>query len=276
MADALESVFKLYSIGIVVEDKARDSDFIKVYPSEVLPLTQGPIKEQKAEVKNEVPDASGVPRKADTKMDSTLVAKWLPGDSSNRMTSPDVYANETVLIYRFADTDEYYWRTIFREPTLRRLETVYYVYGNLVEPLKEFNKDTSYWFMVSTHDKKIQFHTSKCDKDPKEPYTYDIELDTGRGVLTIKDDAKNTITLTSKDGELKVVTNKQVVIETKEKIIMKTKDVEITGNLKVKGDTTLTGKVSVNGAMSTSGAVEIKGRMNAGVVACGGVTMIVP
>lgn len=276
MADSLESAFKLYSLGVVVEDKARDSDFIKVHPTEMLPFTHGPIKEAKAKVESEVPDASGVPRKTDTKMDSTLVAKWLAGDSGNRMTAPDVYANETVLIYRFADTDEYYWRTIFREPSIRRLETVCHVFGNLVEPLKEYNKESSYWFEVSTHDKKIQLHTSKCDKDPKEPYAYDITLDTGRGVLTITDDAKNTITLTSKDGELKITTNKQVVVETKEKVIVKTKNVEITGNVTVKGDTTLKGKVTIDGAVSSTGNAEIKGKMNAGVVACGGVTMIVP
>jgi len=260
----LESQFKLYSLGIVVEDKARDSDYIKVYPTEMLPFNQGPIKDQKAKVESEVPDSSGVARKTDTKMDSTLVCKWLPGDSSNRMTSPDVCANETVLIYRFADTDEYYWRTIFREPSIRRLETVYYVFGNLKEPLKEFNKDTSYWFMVSTHDKIVQLHTSKCDKDPKEPYIYDLTLDTGRGILTITDDIKNTITLNSKDGVLKITTNKQVVVETKEKIIMKTKDVEVTGNVSIKGN------------LTAKGNVDIKGKMNAGVVACGGVTMIVP
>jgi hypothetical protein len=234
----------------------------------MLPYTHGPISSEKNKLQSEVPDSSGVPRKTESKVADTLSAKWLPGDDSNRMTAPDVCANETVLIYRFADTDEYFWRTIFREPTIRRLETVYYVYGNVTEPLKEIGKDNSYWFQVSTHDKIIKLHTTKCDKDPKEPYIYDIELDTGRGILTITDDVKNTITLTSKDGELKITTNKKVVI--------KTKDVEIEGKVSIKGDTTIKGKVTLDGAVNTTSNVEIKGKMNAGTVSFGGTVMNVP
>jgi hypothetical protein len=264
----LESQLKLFSLGIVVEDKPRDSEDIKVYPTEMLPLLHGPLTAKKTDVKSEVPDASAVPRKSETKVADTLKAKWLPGDDTNRMTAPDVCAGETVLIYRFADTDEYFWRTLFREPTIRRLETVYYVFGNVTEPLKEINKDNSYWFQVSTHDKLIKLHTTKCDKDPKEPYSYDIEIDTGRGIVTITDDIKNTITLTSKDGELKITTNKKVVI--------KTKDIEIEGKVSIKGDTTIKGKTTLDGPVNTTSNVEVKGKMNASVVSFGGTTMIVP
>jgi hypothetical protein len=268
MSDQLESQLRLYSLGIVVADKARDSEDIQVHPTEILPLVHGPLTDKKTDVKSEVPDASAVPRKSETKVADVLTAKWLPGDSTNRMTAPDVMAGETVLIFRFADSDEYYWRTVFREPTIRRLETVYYVYGNVTEPLKEIGKENSYWFQVSTHDKIIKLHTTKCDKDPKEPYTYDIELDTGRGILTITDDVKNTIVLTSKDGELKITTNKKVVV--------KSKDIEIEGKVSIKGDTSIKGNVKLDGAVETTSNVEIKGKMNAKVVSFGGTTMIVP
>lgn len=68
------------------------------------------------------------------------------------------------------------------------------MFGNLPKGLTPFDKTSSYWLEVSTHDQKIQFHTSKSNG---EPYTYDVIFDTSNGNFTIQDDAGNSILLDS-------------------------------------------------------------------------------
>ena len=53
----------------------------------------------------------------------TLTCRWLPMSNSNRVTPPDVRRNEEVLIYRFADTEYYFWTTLSNN-TIRKLEEI--------------------------------------------------------------------------------------------------------------------------------------------------------
>lgn len=193
-----ESKLKLYSLGIVLEAKERNSDVIKVMPIEELPQTNGMLSESSKKYDVSMPNSQGVKSKDKLESDSGIIAKWILG-GGNRITAPDVQPSETVLIYRFADTDEYYWSLVFREPKLRKLETVNYSFSNLPSGMSEFDKDTSYWFEVSTHDKHVKLHTSKNDG---EVYSYDIEINAADGNLIIKDDAGNNITLDSKNNQI--------------------------------------------------------------------------
>ena len=49
MKDSRDSLLKLFSLGIVVEDKKVGSNQIKVYPVEHLPYIEGLIKDFKPE-----------------------------------------------------------------------------------------------------------------------------------------------------------------------------------------------------------------------------------
>lgn len=202
MDDDRQSKLVMYSLGIVTEDKKRGSDQIKVYPVEEFPQIDGKITDWKPTYKGNATDIKGGTKAIDLKGDAILVARWLPFGNSNRNTSPDVIKNETVCIYRYADTNEYYWDTTFREPSLRRLETVCHMYGNLPSGVQGFDKQSSYWFEVSTHDQHIKVHTSKSNK---EPFVYDIVLDTKNGNLTIKDDIGNMIYLDSRAHQIKMI-----------------------------------------------------------------------
>lgn len=192
--DDRSSKLVLFSLGIVLETKSRTSDVIRVYPVEELPFVDGNLSTFSKQYSNTGINAKGVEQKTNLSADVSINAKWFPDGHDNRITSPDVVSGETVKIYRFGDTDEYYWTTLFREPKLRRKETVCYGFSNIEGGLSEFDKDSSYWFEVSTHDKKIQLHTSNNDG---EPFTYDFTLDTDTGSLIITDSIGNTITLNS-------------------------------------------------------------------------------
>lgn len=200
---------KIYSIGIVVRDKERNSDTIEVYPVEELPLAQGDLKET-TNYDQTMTDSKNVPVQGKIEGKNYLTAKWIPFGHSNRITPPDVYANEHVILFRFADNEEYYWTTIYREPMFRRLETVCYMYSNLKEKMQEFTKESSYWFEVSTHDKKVQLHTSKSNG---ERYEYDVIINTGENYLIIKDSDDNFIRIVSTQDKIQLKANKIICLD---------------------------------------------------------------
>lgn len=201
------SKLQLYSLGIVVEDKARNSDIIQVYPVEQLPMIDGKVSDFKPKYKATLPDAKGTLKSSKVEAAAVIEAKWIPYSHSNRMTSPDVIKNETVLIFRFADTEEYYWTTVFREPSIRRKETVVYAYGNKSAPLDTWDKNSSYWLAVSTHDKYMHLHSSKSDG---EPFEYDIKVDTRNGSVEVKDDVGNFFKLDSRPGKITATAKKDI------------------------------------------------------------------
>lgn len=204
-----ESRLKLYSLGIVIETKPRGTDYIEVSPIEDLPFAEGLIADIKYKYDVTLPDAQGIARSSKIEGNNQLRAKWIPHGHSNRMTAPDVVKNETVIIFRYADTDEYYWTTVFREPNIRRLETVLYAYGDIPSGLIPFDKDSSYWCEVSTHDKYIHVHTAKSDG---EPYEYDVKIDTANGYVLVTDDVGNFYKLDSPTGTISAKANEEIIL----------------------------------------------------------------
>jgi hypothetical protein len=184
------------SIGIVVRDKEEGSDVIEVWPSEILPQVNDNIRDQSTDYNVKGPDARGISSQTKLSGGKTIKATWLAGDDGNRMTSPDVYANETVDIYRFGDTDTFYWKTTYREPKLRKKETVCYAYSNKDSQDKPHDKESSYWYEVSTKDgnKHIQFHTSNNDG---EKFAYDLIINPDTSTATLMDSNGNKVLLES-------------------------------------------------------------------------------
>lgn len=268
MSPDRESQLKLYSLGIVMENKADGSDQIKVYPVEELPFINGNISDFKDSMTSKSQNAKGVATTASATADAVLIARWFCPGGSNRMTPPDVVKNETVQIYRYADTDEYYWTTIFREPELRRLETVCYMFGNLPDGLTAFDKSSSYWFEISTKNKNI---TVKTTKSNNEPYEYTINLDTQNGNLVIQDDIGNIITFDSPSATISAVNSHGASISMSGDNL----DIYIPGTIKVTSggsstwdasDFTLTsqqntanGTTDVNGVTNLNQGMNVKG-----------------
>lgn len=253
-----DSNLKLYSLGLVVEPKQRGSNQIKVTPIEKLPLQSGDMTQDRRSYQSAVPDATGVKRTSSMEGSNYVVATWIPNGQDNRMTAPDVQDGEQINIYRYADTDQYYWTTVFREPTLRRLETILWAACNIAakssagadgnQHREGFDKDSSYWFEISTHDSKITIHTSTSNG---EPFGYDVEIDAAIGRLTIKDTINNAIVLDSSTSTATVETNTEIILKSP-KITIETTDLHIKGNTTIEGSVTSTGNIQASGTVHGS------------------------
>lgn len=255
---------KLYSLGIVVETKPPGTDYILVTPVETLNIQKsGLIKDSTKKFEGTLKQPDGKGFKTEIKSTNYLKAKWMPFGHSNRMTSPDVVANETVILFKFGDVDEYYWTTIFREPSLRRLETVLYGYSNLKSGMSDFDKKTSYWAEVDTKNKTVKVHTSDNDGEFTE---YDIIIETKTGKLIIKDKKNNSIILTSPNDTLTISTNNDVTINSANTVNVNTGSVvSVTApNILLNGNVTVSGNLTVRGALTSAGGVSTPGNVQAG------------
>jgi len=194
------SQLKPYSIGIVAENKPLNSKMVDVVPSEDVPFVNGELN---SDTKNDTVDSSdqaGSSYQVSLTSANVVKAEWLPMGGSNRVTAPDVRRGETVVLYRFADVDKFYWITLKDDMNLRKLETVIYAFSATQdESSTEVGPDTYYYLEVSTHRKLIHFHTTKANK---EPFGYDIQINTAEGFIKFQDDAGNFIILDSKEKQI--------------------------------------------------------------------------
>lgn len=255
------SGLKFYSLGIVAKPKIRDDVWIEVDPIEEFSMDKGPIGNDTKSFKASMPNQHGVVKAAKLKGGSTIKAKWIPFGHSNRDTAPDVQPSETVMVFRFADTQDYYWTSIFREPTIRRLETVRYIYNNQPSGQAPATDTSSYWVEFSTHDKTVKLHTSSNDGEAAE---YDITIDTKAGTLEIKDDLGNSLYLESAEGKLTATTENEVTIKTKRFVVEASESVVInTALMTVNGPLVTTQGVSMHGGsgMALEGNMAMKGNI---------------
>lgn len=228
----IRSKLKIYSIGIVVDDKKLDSQDIVVYPVETLPLEDNDLG-YKEQLKTNKPDSFNKQVSSTVDRENTITATWLPIYNSNRVTAPDMIKNETVLLLKYEDTDKFYWVDILNELGIRRRETALFLFGNDGNYGEDLNLDNSYWFKVSSHGKKLHLHTSDNDG---ELCTYDITIDTKNGYFELIDGRGNYIKLDSSIDSLLANINKDIKIVNGRNITINNgKDI----NVDSKGTTTM-------------------------------------
>lgn len=185
---------------------------IIVDPIESLPMSDGKIGEDSLKVDVSFSNKDGIEKKVKLEGGEAIGAKWIAYGHSNRESAPDVQQGETVLLFRFGDTDQFYWTTIFREPELRRKETVRYTFSNQASAGEAYDDKSSYWFEVSTHDQHIHLHTSINDGEPAQ---FDITIDTKAGLLVIQDDMENSLEWNAVEGRLTANIREEIVLNTK-------------------------------------------------------------
>ena len=205
------SELKLFSLGIVLEDKPQEDDYIIATPIEHLSIQDnGDLTKQMNSIKGNIPSLTNDGNQSFTTehlVTNKIKAKWISFGVSNRETAPDVCRGETVILFRYGEVDEYYWTTLFREPLLRKQETVLYTYSNQKSVGSSYDPQTSYWTRIDTRNKKVQWHTSNNDG---ELTTYDSILDTKNGLyVTFQDGHNNFSVLNSKEDtyQLNVLEN---------------------------------------------------------------------
>jgi hypothetical protein len=253
-----QSISKLqfYSLGIVASNKKLSSDKIEVTPVEEFPMLDGEISDNKVDYKADTTDKEGSAKSTSVKSTVTVNAKWLPINNSNRRTPPDVRRGEKVVIYKFGDTDEYWWNTLFNDSKLRRLETVIYAFSNNAKEGPEDSATSTYFLEVSTHKKLMHLHTSKSDG---EPFSYDVQINAKDGMIVITDDADNFFVLNSKenrltmqngDGSVVDVDKTNIVFTATDSISLNSKDILVSAS----NETSI--KSNINTLSATSNNVD--------------------
>lgn len=257
MSNEIEtSKLRLYSLGIVVDDKPENTDIIFVSPVETLNVQpEGDIKNQTKEFKGQKTGVSVAEFKTQHESKNYLRASWIPFGHSNRITAPDVVRNETVVIFKYADIDRYFWTTIFREPSLRRLETVMYAWSNIKDGItqKSFDKSTSYWFEVSTRHKKVTLKTMNNDG---EHTTYEFSVDTKAGIVKLVDGKSNILTLNSP-------TNTWFIENAAKKSVkIHPGGIDIVGNTRIEGTLTVSSNTYIGGHLRVAYTITAGGHIS--------------
>lgn len=219
-----KSKFYLYTIGEVARDKLLTSYQIEVFPSEILPNTTIDPASVNSNVV-EVIDSNGGISSINVDKTRTINCEWLPVGDSNRVTPPDVVAGEKVFVYRYSDTDLYFWTTTYVEIDLRKHETVTWLYSNKQEKsdLSTATKN-AYKFIVDTLNKFIEMFTNNNDG---EYTTYNVKVNTKDGIIVIVDGKQNTFTLESQKDTLTIDLKNELNIITTNKVNIKTTDINI-------------------------------------------------
>lgn len=192
------SLYKLISVGIVALNKALNENVIEVWPSEHLSYVDGELTHALTKLEAKGEDASGQKYTSFVMVSATLRAEW-KSSGTNRSTPPDVRRGERVEIWRYADTDQYYWSAMGSDDDKRKLETVVHSYsGTADEAEKGVNPENSYQTEVSTHKKLMRITTSKKNG---EKVAYTVELNGGEGIFGVTDDKGNWIQMDSESEE---------------------------------------------------------------------------
>jgi len=209
-----------YSTGLVIDDNVDNKHTIKVYPNEKL-YNLGD------DLSLDIPNVTTIQTKAvdihpkdkeavfkDGKevihLNKTkyILANWLNKSEPNRITPPNVCKGEKVVLYRFSNTDEFYWETEETDLRLRKEDHVIHTYSDKpsLDPTEDPINDR-YTITFSPKNKELSIHTT--DKYG-EYTTYDIKIKTDEGYLEFKDGKGNSIKLDSKADSLTTNINKTI------------------------------------------------------------------
>lgn len=261
----MKSQFTIFSFGIVVSDKKKNSNEIEVFPIEFNTEYSGdPTENRDVETKitNELEDKED----KKIKVDNTILASWIPIGQSNRLSSPDVCNGETVLIYRYEESNMFYWDTCFNETDLRKKEHMLIGCSNTDDIEEILTSSNTYYSLIDTREKNvILMHVSDNDG---EHTTYDIHIDTKKGVFTMEDGKGNLVQIDSSKDEVNITTNEKVNIKTTEVNVdcttynLNCDDAHITAStLDIIADTTLFGKFEHTGNYTHTGTAKRMGAL---------------
>lgn len=202
----MQTSFVPVSIGIAAENKPLTSVQLNVVAHELIPSIDGPVGVNPETVVTSGTKPDGTEYQTSVQSDVVITATWLPY-GSNRVTPPDIRRGERVMVYRLADTDQYYWRDLGLDSDKRRLETVIHAWNanpNITN--SSFDASNAYYFEVSTHNKTITLGTSKANG---EPFTYTFQLDSGSGTVSLSDDIGNFVSLDSNEQRITLMNSAQ-------------------------------------------------------------------
>ena len=247
------SGLRIYSMGRAVEDKLPDSYELKIHPVEILPMIDGELSGKEKRYQTAGVDGQGVEYTEAVMTSICLTAEWFGGE--HRRTAPDIRVGEQVLILQYHDEDKFYWISMGRNNSLRRLETVLWNWSDVpdLEVDEAVTLENSYWLEVCTRKGLIQLHTSQRNG---EKALYSIRINSKEGKLEVYDQTGNIVFI---DTVARVISAKNsdqshITID-RTNIIAKTGKTHWTATTTHDGNVTINGNVVVNGTINCSSTV---------------------
>jgi hypothetical protein len=206
-----ESGLRIYSLGIVANNKELTSEEISVVPIESTPFADGELVSVPFDQETSGEDASGGSYNVKVTGDVAIRAKWLRGSEGNRRTPPDVRRGERVLIWCFADSNEYWWTALNMDLHLRKLETVVFqISATSDEDADPQAVENSYYIEMSSHKKMITLQTSKAND---EKCVYVVQLNMAEGKAILCDELGNSVLVNSTDTVIELENAEGTVLQ---------------------------------------------------------------
>lgn len=188
------SGMRFYSVGQAANNKAlkneqgRPETRLEVTPIEQLTMLDGELISLPFDSEVSGQKADGSDYSAKVTLNTAVTATWLPM-SSNRRTPPDVRRGERVIIWRYKDTDQFYWTETGWDDHLRRLETIHIRLSATADEKADMDDPTNYYHLaISTHEGMIHLETARKNKEQAK---YALQINTKDGLVVLADDHGN-------------------------------------------------------------------------------------
>lgn len=186
----IEGSLKYRGKAVVVQDKADDEHTIAIVPIELSGEFDGEYDGEEATRHSKYVDRLGNVLFRSCDFGTHVYARWYK--SSNRRTSPNVTAGETVHLYEFEDTRVWFWKEDPRTDHYRCLEEIEFLLSNVSDRMNDPEHLTgrtarnAYSLLWSTKQKLLQYKTNKFDG---EAFEHVLQVDSASSVMRYKDDA---------------------------------------------------------------------------------------
>lgn len=212
------NLYRLFGMGIAAIDLPLSSTTLEIVPNEKLTNLKGTIGLNPAEHTHKGVDASGKAYESVMITSTTITAEWIGGEG-NRTTPPNVRKGERVKIYRYADSDQFFWEATGLDRDKRNRESVVYTFDDKDKTdntAKNPNVNESIKFEISAHEQSITLTTPKTNG---AVVTYDIQINYGKGIIEIADSMNNIIQIDSPEYKMLLLNGNDSKIEINKKDI---------------------------------------------------------
>lgn len=188
------------SRAIVAVNKKRDTDEITCWPVDLIVEFEDELVDNEQAMKVKGIDDNDKEVSVTIKRSATLNAVWGGEVDGQRISSPDVRRGERVDLYRVGDSEIIYWQSCGMDNSLRRLETIRYVFNaNPSNSDAEATAENCYSYEINTHDGHVTFRTSMANG---EPAAFVSQYNTAKGIYILEDEKGNHFYLDSVNTDI--------------------------------------------------------------------------
>lgn len=251
------SLFKRVSLGVAAETIKPGTRQLEVIPIESNGFLNGELVEGNVDLTATGSDHSGLEYETKVITSNSVSAVWYPG-KSNALTPPTITKGEQVGLYKYGDSDQYYWTPEGQSDHLRPTDTVgTRVSAKGTKDESELDESNSYSMEMSSDKKRLRLKTTMKNG---EKAAFDAFFNLEEGWFEVADHKGTYIQLNSVEEELNLEVNggSKLYLE-KKKILMEAPDEIRIKTKKLITDTTETQMVATTKHSTKSALVEING-----------------